>query len=174
VVVSVDEWYFSERVCPKYAYSPRCRLTRPSGGWKARTLLLAIASDGTRYHELSDGADRAQFAEFVKRMPWQSGAVVLLDNCSTHKKLDAVYDAKGYHALFLPPYSPQFQPVELAFAKVKHSFQTQWPWPGGIPHAVDAGIATVTASNVAGFFRECMRNISKAMVDAGCSKTGGE
>ena len=38
----------------------------------------------------------------------------------------------------------------------------------------ERGIATVTASNVAGFFRECMRNISKAMVDAGCSKTGGE
>ena len=131
LVVSLDECYFSEKVMPLYGYSKigtRCAL-RSHGGWKMRSLILGIANDGTMHHLLKPGSVRRDdFGEFVLDMPFPPDTVILMDNCSVHKSLEGVFDAKGYIPLFLSPYSPKFQPVELAFSKVKGLFRSMWPW----------------------------------------------
>ncbi len=44
--------------------------------------------------------------------------MLILDNCKIHSGIEEAYASKGYVPMFLSPYSPQFQPVELAFSKV--------------------------------------------------------
>jgi hypothetical protein len=95
LVVSVDECHFSERVMPRYRYSPigeRSPARSQSGSWKARSLILGIASDGQHHHQLIDGSvTRACFGEYVKSLPFPSGAVILMDNCKIHEQLDVVF-----------------------------------------------------------------------------------
>jgi transposase len=166
LVVSVDECHFSERVMPRYGYSPigeRSPARSQSGSWKARSLILGIASDGQHHHQLIDGSvTRACFGEYVKSLPFPSGAVILMDNCKIHEQLDVVFASKGYIPLFLSPYSPMFQPVELAFSKVKGMFRQAWPWPRGVDDAVVRSVNELTAENITGFFRHACREMTKS------------
>ena len=123
-VVSVDESSFSEKVQPQYGYSQTgrsCTIRNRKGSWTTWTLLMAASSDGDTCHLVKKGAvNKTDFAEFILDLPYPPGTVLLLDNCSIHKNLNDVYNAKGYIPLFLCPYSPQFQPIELGnFTKVK-------------------------------------------------------
>jgi hypothetical protein len=78
---------------------------------------------------------------------------VLLDNCSVHKALDDVFVAKGYDAMFLPPYSPRFNPVEMAFSKIKQKLRSMWPWDGGLDAAIETSVRSLTPSDLDAFFR---------------------
>lgn len=55
----------------------------------------------------------------------RSGAVVIRDNLSSHKapRIKALIEAAGARLLFLPPYSPEFNPIERAFSKLKALFR---------------------------------------------------
>ena len=176
LVVSLDECYFSERVMPLYGYSEagkRCALRiKSSGTWKMRSLILAIASDGTTHHQLKMGSvKREDFGEFVLNMQFPPGTVVLMDNCSTHKWLNDVFDARDYIPMFLPPYSPKLQPVELAFSKIKNSFRNKWPWPGTVENAVEESVAALSTANILGFFRHVDTEMTGIfpLVDDTCS-----
>ena len=168
LVASLDESYFSEKVMPLYGYSKageRCVLrSRASGGWKGRSLIAAIASDGTKHHLLKEGSiNKEAFGEFVLEMPFPPGTVVLMDNCSTHKGLQEVFDAKEYIPLFLSPYSPKFQPVELAFSKIKNSYRNKWPWNDSVETAVEESVQAVTSSDILGFFRHVGRQMADGL-----------
>ena len=167
LVVSVDESHFSQRVMPLYGYCKRgstpSRQQPPGskGSWTSYSLLHAITSDGTHHSKLIKGSvTRAKFVEFVDSMPYPAGAVILMDNCPIHKGVNSTFNQKGYHPLFLSPYSPQFQPVELAFSAIKSNFRLAWPWSNGIPGAVEAAINAVTPAANIGFFRHAIRNIN--------------
>ena len=145
--VSVDECHFSEKVVPLYGYSPvgqRCKLRNKKGSWKAHSLILSIASNGLQYHKTLDGSvKKVDFENYVLEMPFPRGTVLILDNCSIHKNICA-YETKGYVPLFLPPYSPQFQPVELAFSKVKGHFRQMWPLDAlGVRNAIQLSVNTL-------------------------------
>ena len=59
ICISVDECYFSEKVMPLYGYSQKgskCILTSPSTGWKKRSLILAVANDGSMCYEIFEGS----------------------------------------------------------------------------------------------------------------------
>ena len=144
LVVSVDECNFSEKIQPLYGYSPvgqKCRLRNKKGGWTSYLLVLCIASNGTNHHMIIKGSvKRTDFVKIIHDMPFPRGTMILLDNCSIHKGIDDVFAAKGFTPLFLSPYSPQFQPVELAFSKVKGNFRQLWPWTDGVIDAVDKSV----------------------------------
>jgi hypothetical protein len=164
LVVSVDESNFSEKVAPMYGYSPkgtRCAPRLSKGTWKNRSLLLAIGSDGSKFHVLKDGSfKRKDFGEFVMSMPFPPGALILMDNCQIHKKLDDVFDAKGYVPFFLPAYSPMFQPVELAFSKIKGLFRNKWPWEDEtVNDSIHACVEQESHSDILGHFRHAKRFI---------------
>lgn len=100
---------------------------------------------------------RLDFASYVRRMPFSEGSNLILDNCSIHHGNTPVFCEKGYNALFLPPYSPQYQPVELAFSKIKQAFRQRWPWDAGIEAAIDECVNSVTSQDIKGWFRHCER-----------------
>ena len=161
--MSLDECHFAEKVLPRYGYSmvgKRRPCRQRNGSWKAKSLVFGIATDGSKYGEVLHGAvTRQAFGQFINNLPYPPGTVILLDNCSIHKKLESVFAGKGYIPLFLSPYSPQFQPVELAFSKVKGSFRNQFPWSSGVLSAIEQAVAAITPSDITSFFRHSGREL---------------
>ena len=97
----------------------------PHGHWKTTTLIAALDHAGIRCATTVDGAINAQvFEAFVGQVlvpTLRRGDVVVLDNLSSHKSASTreMIESVGATLLFLPPYSPDFNPIELAFAKLK-------------------------------------------------------
>lgn len=158
IVVSVDECGFSEKNIPLYGYSPVGeKLSLPittKGTWTHHTLAFAITSNGEYFHKQKVGSmKRIDFASFIDELPFPEGSVILMDNCTIHKKLEATFIRKGYNPLFLPPYSPDLQPVEIAFSKIKTCFRSQWPWSVGLKEAIERSVKNTTSENITNYFR---------------------
>ena len=97
----------------------------PHGHWKTTTLIAALGISGMRCSTVVDGAVNGDiFEAFVEQVlvpELRSGDVVIMDNLSSHKRqrIRKLIEAAGAHLVFLPAYSPDLNPIELIFAKVK-------------------------------------------------------
>ena len=165
IIVSTDEMYVSEKVVPTHIYSKvglKRGLTKiKSGGWKQRSLIQSIGSDGSQYHELVQGTvKRQRFQEYIERLPYPEGTVILMDNCTIHKHLEDVFNAKRFVPLYLSPYSPEFQAVEFAFSKIKGNFRHQYPWKEGIESAIETAVSSITSDNITQFFKHANDNLN--------------
>ena len=155
--VSVDESYVSEKVRPLHVYcfddvEPIPSNWMNKGSWKQRTLIQAIGSNGHKYSEVVDGSvNRDRFSTFIQNMTFPINSVILMDNCSIHKSIEHIFKQRGYEILFLPPYSPGFQPVEYAFSKIKRRIRSLWPWINSLERAIHDSVATLSASDIFGF-----------------------
>lgn len=103
----------------------RCRAPIPHGHWKTTTFVGALRLSGVTPPMTLDGAmTGVAFEAYVKQVlaPTLSpGDIVIMDNLPAHKTgaiRDAIEQA-GAILLFLPPYSPDFNPIEMAFSKIK-------------------------------------------------------
>lgn len=101
----------------------------PHGHWKTTTLIAALDQRGIRCSLLLDGAvDRAAFETFVAQVlvpQLQPGELVILDNLNSHKGPHVAELIRAAHAdvLYLPPYSPDLNPIENAFSKIKQALR---------------------------------------------------
>lgn len=97
----------------------------PHGHWKTLTFIAGLRHDGLTAPWVIDGAmDGDAFVEYIKTQlapTLNQGDVVVLDNLPAHKRQDAgkAVRQRGAWLLFLPPYSPDMNPIELAFSKLK-------------------------------------------------------
>jgi transposase len=126
------------------------------------TLLAALTPAGVGPALAITGAvDGAAFALYAKRLLAPSlrpGQIVVLDNLSAHKCAEArtAVEAAGARLLFLPAYSPDFNPIELAFAKVKERLRAAAErTPEGLVAATARAIDAVTATDARGFYAHC-------------------
>lgn len=98
----------------------------PHGHWRTTTLIAALGIEGVRCSTLVDGPiDGDLFEAFVSQVlvpNLRGGDVVVLDNLSSHKRARTrkLIESAGAKLLYLPPYSPDLNPIEMVFAKVKH------------------------------------------------------
>ena len=164
LVVSIDECYFSEKVLPLYGYSPigqKCKVTSPATSWKKRSLLLAVASDGSRHSQIIQGSvNKAIFFDFVMALPYPLRTTIILDNVAFHKS-QTPFVAKGYRTVFSPPYSPDHNgPVENAFSCIKQSFRSMWPWDKGVDTCIANAVELLSTQGVRSSFRH-LRNLCK-------------
>ncbi len=103
----------------------RLRMGTPHGHWKTTTLVAGLTLRGmVAPFVLSGPINRNAFEVYVGRVlvpELRPGDIVILDNLSSHKgpAVRAMIEAAGAQLLFLPPYSPDFNPIENAFAKLK-------------------------------------------------------
>jgi transposase len=127
-LVFVDETGATTKMARLRGRSPRgerCRAAVPHGHWKTTTLVAGLRLDGLSAPMLIDGAmDGAAFAAWVERLlvpALAPGDIVVLDNLPAHKVTAArkAIEKAGATLLFLPPYSPDFNPIEQVFAKLK-------------------------------------------------------
>ena len=105
-----------------------------------------------------DGAAFVAYAERILAPSLRPGQVVILDNLSAHKSAGArtAVEAVGARLLFLPPYSPDFNPIELAFAKVKARLRAAAERsPEGLVAATAAAIDAVSTTDARGFYAHC-------------------
>jgi transposase len=110
----------------RYGRAPcgeRCRLLVPQGHYKTTTVTAALRSTGLCALSLVDGATNgARFRSYVadSLVPvLRPGDTVILDNLQAHKVAGVreAIEAVGARVLYLPPYSPEFNPIEQIFAK---------------------------------------------------------
>jgi transposase len=105
-----------------------------------------------------DGAAFALYAERLLAPTLRPGQIVVLDNLSAHKCADArtAVEAAGARLLFLPAYSPDFNPIELAFAKIKARLRAAAErTPDGLVAATASAIDAVTAADARAFYAHC-------------------
>jgi transposase len=126
--VYIDECGVTTDLLRRYGRSPRgSRLHdhAPCGHWETQTVIAALRVDGVSAPAVFDGPiDAVSFRAYVDQVlvpTLRPGDVVVLDNLAVHKQPDvrAAIEAVGAHLRFLPPYSPDFNPIEQAFAKLK-------------------------------------------------------
>ena len=103
----------------------RLRSKAPFGHWKTQTFVAGLRCHGlTAPFVVDQPMNRRIFETYVETQlapTLQKGDVVIMDNLSSHKgsKVDDAIRARGAWILFLPPYSPDLNPIEMAFAKLR-------------------------------------------------------
>lgn len=103
----------------------RLRMGFPHGHRKTTTLVAGLRLDGMVAPMVLDGPINGDWFEayvaHVLAPTLQPGDIVIMDNLSSHKRAAAraIIEAQGAELRFLPPYSPDFNPIEMAFAKLK-------------------------------------------------------
>jgi len=127
-LVFINETGASTKMARRYGRAPRrerCRAAVPHGHWKTTTFVAALRLEGMTAPMILDGAMHGQaFLAYVEQVlvPTLSpGDIVVMDNLPAHKPtaVRQATEAAGAKLHFLPPYSPDFNPIELAFAKFK-------------------------------------------------------
>jgi transposase len=103
----------------------RCRAWVPGGHWKTTTFLAALRVDGITAPMVLDGPmHKEAFLAYVREFlapTLRPGDIVLADNLSSHKneKVREEIEARGATILYLPPYSPDLNPIEMVVSKLK-------------------------------------------------------
>ncbi len=103
----------------------RLKADAPFGHWKTQTFIAGLRSTGLTAPWIIDRPmNREIFETWVETQlapTLNPGDVVIMDNLSSHKspKAEKMIRAKGAWLLFLPPYSPDLNPIEMAFSKLK-------------------------------------------------------
>ena len=134
----------------------------PHGHWKTTTLIAALDRRGVRCSAAVDGAvNRDVFEAFVDQVlcpALAAGDVVVLDNLSSHKgaRAKALVEARGATLLFLPPYSPDPNPIEMAFAKLKQLLRSAGHRTSeALWSDVQRLLDQITSEDAANFIRHC-------------------
>ena len=127
-LVFIDETGASTKMARRYGRSKRgtrCKAAIPHGHWKTSTFTAALRVGGLTAPMVLDGPmNGAAFCAYVEQVlvpTLQPGDVVIMDNLPAHKPpaIRAMIEATGAQLCHLPPYSPDFNPIENAFAKLK-------------------------------------------------------
>ena len=149
----------------RYGRSPRgvrLRDHTPCGHWETHTIVAALRPDGLTAPAVFDGPiDTASFRAYVEQVlvpTLRPGDVVVLDNLAVHKQpeVGAAIAAAGAQIRFLPPYSPDFNPIEMAFAKLKGFMRAARPRTfDQVTALTAAALALFTPAECRNYVRHC-------------------
>ena len=127
-LVFIDETGASTKMARRHGRAPkgqRLRASIPHGHWKTTTFVGGLRLSGMTAPMVLDGPmTGGWFVSYVEQVlvpTLRPGDVVVLDNLTAHKSADArtAIETAGARMLFLPPYSPDLNPIENAFSKLK-------------------------------------------------------
>ena len=137
----------------------RLRSPVPHGHWKTTTLVAGLRLSGIAAPFVLDGPiNRETFQAYIDRVlvpELMPGDIVVMDNLGSHKgpAVRAAIEAAGARLLFLPPYSPDFNPIERAFSKLKAGLRKAAERTvEGLWSAIGRLVDTVTPNECANFF----------------------
>jgi transposase len=148
------------RACGRCEGGARLVASVPQGHWKVLTTIAALTVRGILTAVTVDAATDAQvFGHFVTDVlapTLRPGQIVVMDNLSSHKTAGVreAIEAAGCRVLYLPPYSPDLNPIENAFSKIKSRLKTLAARSVEVlGQAVQHALSTITQSDAIGFFR---------------------
>lgn len=164
-LVFVDESGANLALAPRYGWAPlgqRAEGQAPCNRGRNTTLLAAMTQEGLLASMTVEGAaNTAVFLTYLDEVlcpALRPGQVVILDNLSVHKAAAVAerIEAVGCRLLFLPTYSPDFNPIEGAFGKLKAFLHRAAARSrNALEAAITSGLKTIRASDARGWFNHC-------------------
>jgi transposase len=164
-IVAIDETSTTIVLTRRYARAPRSQRAYgkvPKNYGIATTLVTALSVDGLGAAMTILGAmTTVAFEIYVRDIlapTLRPGQIVLLDNLAAHKadSIRVAIRARGADVLFLPPYSPDFNLIELAFAKLKAALRAAAArTQEALDTAISATLDLITPAEARGFFNHC-------------------
>jgi transposase len=164
-LVFVDEMGANISLSPLYAWSPkgeRAHARVPHNRGKNTTLLASMGVEGMGHCLAVEGSTTAAvFETYVERIlapSLRSGQLVVMDNLTAHKgqRIKELIEERGCKLVYLPPYSPDLNPIEEAFSKIKRFLRgAEARTRKALIEAMGAAISAVTDRDARGFFEHC-------------------
>jgi len=164
-LVVVDESGVTTEMTRRYGRAPRGERVReaaPAGHWRTVTLLGAMTSQGMlasmTVESPTDGDVFLGYLEQVLCPQLRPGHVVVMDNLGAHKVAGVRQriEATGAELRYLPPYSPDFNPIEQAWSKTKQRLRSAKARTlEALEDAVAHALASITPQNASAWFRHC-------------------
>jgi len=161
-LVFVDESGANTKMARLYGRAPagqRLVARQPQGHYQTSTLIAGVRLHGPCAPWVFEGAmDGEMFLAWVRQglgPTLQPGEVVVMDNLATHKVAGVrqAIEALGARLLYLPPYSPDFNPIENLWSKVKHILRSLSPRTANqLLQAVALAFAAISVADCHGFF----------------------
>ena len=140
----------------------RCHDKAPDGRWQAVTMLSSVRLGGETESIVFEGAvDRKMFEAYIEQVLGPSlrpGDIVVLDNLASHKSqaARAFVESRSACYLFLPAYSPDFNPIEKMWSKVKQLLRSiKARTQEELFDAIAKALCMVTADDAQGWFTSC-------------------
>lgn len=169
-LVFLDESGFRLGSTPRFGWAPRGKKAPGKtvcGKWENVTMIGAIALDGFRgLMTMNAGTSVDVFLAYVEQVlvpNLRDGDIVVMDNLNAHRNaqvLAAIRNA-GADVLFTPPYSPEFNPIEKAWAKLKDILRrAQTRNRDAFDKAVAAAMELISCDDIAGWVNHCGCSIS--------------
>ena len=164
-LVFVDEMGTHTSLAPLYAYAPigeRAFFEIPKNRGKNTTLLTSLHGGGMGPSMAVEGATTARvFETYVRRLlapALRPGQVVVMDNLGAHrpKRVRELIEARGCELIYLPPYSPDLNPIEETLSKIKHILRKIGArTKEALIEAIGRALGAVSTEDVRGFFAHC-------------------
>ncbi len=164
-LVFVDEMGANVSLSPLYAWSRRglrAHAKAPRNWGKNVTLLASITRRGLGPCLAVEGSTTREvfetYLQHVLAPTLRPGQMVLMDNLSAHKggRVKEIVEGAGCELVYLPPYSPDFNPIEQAFSKVKGLLRrTEARTREALVEAMGPGLEAVSARDAQRFFGHC-------------------
>ena len=164
--VFVDECSSNTSLAPFYGWSPRgerAHQKAPRNWGKNITLLCSISRERAIGASLvvegsTNGMVFESYLEEVLCPTLEKGQVVVMDNLSAHKgqRVRDLIKAKGCELIYLPPYSPDFNPIEQAFSKLKNYLRAACARSrDALMEVIGEALRTIAVSDAEGYFEHC-------------------
>jgi transposase len=164
-LVFVDEMGTHTSLAPVYAYAPigqRAFLKIPRNRGKNTTLLTSLHQEGMGPSLAVEGATTSRvFETYVERLlapTLRPGQVVVMDNLGAHRptRIRELIEERDCELIYLPPYSPDLNPIEEALSKIKHILRKiAARTKEALIEAMGQALGAVSAQDVRGFFAHC-------------------
>ena len=167
----LDESGVTTEMTRRYGWAPRPERVSeavPAGHWRTLTVLAALTTTGVlasmSIESPTDGDVFLAFVEQVLAPRLEPGHVVILDNLSAHKVrgVRQLIEDRGAQVLYLPPYSPDLNPIEQAWSELKQRLRgVKARVLQQLEPALADALSAITAQNAQAFFRHCGYGIQK-------------
>lgn len=170
-LVFIDETWTKTNMAPLRGWAPRGQRLKakvPQGRWKTMTFLAALRWDGVIAPWHLDGPINGErfrlYVEQVLVPTLKPGDIVIMDNLGSHKgsAVRRAIRAVGAKLFFLPKYSPDLNPIEQLFAKLKHELRkAAQRTEADVCHAIGKILDTVAPAECANYFANAGYQIPK-------------
>jgi transposase len=164
-LVFVDEMGTHTSLAPLYAYAPvgeRAFFKVPRNRGRNTTLVGSLSSGGMGPSMAVEGATTKEvFETYVEHFlapELEPGRVVVMDNLGAHRprRVRELIEERGCELIYLPSYSPDLNPIEEAFSKIKHILRKiSACGKEALIEAIGRALGAVSAQDVRGFFAHC-------------------
>ena len=178
-LVIVDEFGCNLDLTRRYARAPigeRACGNIPRNTPPNQTIIASLHPDGMGPSmQLSGGTDSAAFATYIEHVlgpTLRPGQIVLLDNLSAHTapQIAALLAARDCRLWFLPAYSPDLSPIEMAIAKIKSVLRSIGARTAeALSHAVAQALSQISKADAVALFRHCGYWVPSPMAQAFCT-----